>query len=884
MLLRTRISLFASLAFVVICVCLAFAALQRERIITTQYSGEIISDRSTVWDRVIEQSAQRMMSNFDVVDEYPELATALARSDHAAIQVHAGDMLERLREGGVADRLDIVSADGTLAYSSLSGVFQSAVVSSEPALETMGRGEPVLGVGNDLQRNLAIVAATPLFADERVVGLAVYSTDIHKAIAEMEEVTRSTVVVVNRRGRLLAGTAQDLWRDLAYSVDLLDFESLQNLEIGDRVYSVIVVPQAAELGSLVANLVSVRDVTEIAAQQRRLGNLMIGGTAAALAVVVVLLNVYMAWAFAPLAAGIGMLNALSSGNLNVRTEAANTRDEIGRIANALNVFRAKLVAMDRFRQSRERQRGRQERFIRREMNELAETLDEEEQAAVLDELQQIEDLVQRRATTTDNTFERAAKELEGIRREQDPNRDGEPLDESSAERDGIAMMALAFQKMSVRVQKQNQSLREALAIKNALIAIQKELDIAARVQLSLLPPPLPENPAFQLRGMMKPAKEVGGDFYDFFRIDDRHIGIAVADVSGKGVPAALFMVMARTVLRATVKIVESPGQVLERVNDFLVRHNSEDLFVTFFYGVLHLRTGSFTYANGGHNPPLLVHEQEAKPLEMTGGVALGMFDGLTYDNASLDLSAGDRIIFISDGVTEAFNEAGEEFGDDRFLEAAAALPVQDAEADVKDIVREVEDFAGDAPQFDDITCVSLSFNGATADSYLGEGVRISFQDGHEMAESRLCVTIPGRLEELAGLAEIVEAHSAERGWPDSWAMKINISLDELITNVVSYGYGGSGPEPGANAEGREIDISFTERDNSLEIAVEDDGIAFNPFEEAPIPDVNAKLEDRPIGGLGVMLVKNFMSEVAWERVDGKNRVTMVLHGLRDGEE
>ena len=714
MLLRTRISLFATLAFVVICVCLAFAALQREKIITTQYSGEIISDRSTVWDRVLDKLMQRMSSNFNVIEEYPDLPAAIARSDSAAIRRDAGAIVERLRDEGIADRLDIMSADGSLAYSSLSGVFQSSVVALESAREAMDQAATIIGVGNDRQRNIAIVAAIPLVFDGQVVGLGIYATDIQEAIAEMEQVTLSTVVVVNRRGRLLAGTAQDLWRELGDQSDLLDFNSLQTIEVSNRVYSVIVIPQVAELGSLVANLISVRDITEVAMQQRRLANLMIGGTAAALAVVVFLLNIYMAWAFAPLATGINMLNALSKGNLDVRTEAANNRDEIGRIANALNAFRSKLVAMDRFRQSRERQRGRQERFIRREMTELADTLDEEERVAVLDELQQIEDTVLGMAAATDTTFARHARGVEGLSREDGRSSEGELLTDTESEHDGLAMMAFAFQKMSTRVQKQNRSLREALTAKNALIAIQRELDIAARVQLSLLPPPLPANPVFELCGMMKPAKEVGGDFYDFFRIDECHVGIAIADVSGKGVPAALFTVMARTVLRATVRIMESPGQVLERVNDFLERNNAEELFVTFFYGVLDERTGNFTFANGGHNPPLLVDEQGAVPLELTGGVALGMFNGLEYDEAQINLAAGNRVVFVTDGVTEAFNNSDEEYGDERFIAAAGALPEQEAEADVRDIVCGVEEFVGDAPQFDDITCVVLRFDGPSS--------------------------------------------------------------------------------------------------------------------------------------------------------------------------
>ena len=188
-------------------------------------------------------------------------------------------------------------------------------------------------------------------------------------------------------------------------------------------------------------------------------------------------------------------------------------------------------------------------------------------------------------------------------------------------------------------------------------------------------------------------------------------------------PAGLFMVMTRTLLRATaVHNVEAPGNVLASVNDFLEQNNAEQLFVTLFYGVLDERTGRFIYANGGHNPPILVDSNGANPLDMTGGVALGMFGGLNYADAHFDMEPGARLVLFSDGVTEAFNESEEEFGDDRLLDTTRALPSeQSPEQDVTDIVSAVDEFAGEAPQFDDITCVVLIYKGESPqDSELPE--------------------------------------------------------------------------------------------------------------------------------------------------------------------
>ena len=703
MLLRTRISLLVILAFAVICIGLALASLTREDLIKAQYSGATITDRSTLWRKISSSLIQRMEDKAWIATEDTTFLRAVYSGEQEAVQRLGAVITTRLRDQGVADRLDVLYADGSLAYSSQSALFQSPVIASGTARDAIQQGVRIRGIGNDQQRNVAVVLGMPLAAPPGALGIsgmAVYATDIGEAIREMEQATKSSVLIVNRRGRLIAGSASDLWESLGKLVDLSAVNALQTVEASDHVYSAVVLPHTAELGSLVARLVSIKDVTELARRQEQVSQFTIGAVIAFLVLVLIGLGYYMSRSFAPLTDGVGVLNALSRGDLQARVEGAGGRDEVGRIANAVNVFRTNLVAFDRFRRSRERQRRRQERFIRREMTQLADTLDEEERVAVLAELDQLEHLV------------RGAPDKEG-----GVISIADATDSASTaltrESDSLAMTALAFQKMSERVQSQNQSLREALAAKNAFIALQKELDIAARVQLSLLPDTMPLTERAEMTGIMRPAKEVGGDFYDYFHLDQHRIGVVVADVSGKGVPAGLFMVMTRTLMRATaVRHMDAPGLVLASVNDFLEQNNSEDLFVTLFYGVLDERTGRFVYANGGHNPPILVDSEGATPLKTTGGVALGMFDGLDYDHACVDMEPGARLVLFSDGVTEAFNDSDEAFGDDRLLDTTRTLPVeQGPDQDVNDIVRAVDEFAGDAPQFDDITCVVLVYKG-----------------------------------------------------------------------------------------------------------------------------------------------------------------------------
>ena len=703
MLLRTRISLLVILAFAVICIGLTLASLKREDLLRVQYSGATTADRSNLWRKINASLLLRMEDKAWIAAEDESFRRAVYTGDQAAVQRFGANIIAQLRDQGIADRFDVLYADGTLAFSSQSAVFQSSIIATRAARDAILQGSRIRGTGNDQQRNVALVLGIPLDAPAGAVGIAgmaIYATSIDEAIDEMEQATQSSVLIVNRRGRLLAGSADTLWESLRKLIDLSAVGTLQTVETDSRVYSTVVLPQTADLGSLVARLISAKDVTDLARRQEQVSQITVGAALGFLVLVLVGLGYYMARSFAPLTDGVGVLNALSHGDLEARIEGADGQDEVGRIAGAVNVFRANLVAFDRFRRSRERQRRRQERFIRREMTELADTLDEEERVAVLAELDQLEHLV------------RDAPDNEGR-----VMSIADATDSASTaltrESDSLAMTALAFQKMSDRVLIQNQSLREALAAKNAFIALQKELDIAARVQLSLLPDTMPLTEKAEMTGIMRPAKEVGGDFYDYFHLDKHHIGVVVADVSGKGVPAGLFMVMTRTLMRATaVRHVEAPGLVLASVNDFLEQNNSEELFVTLFYGVLDERTGRFVYANGGHNPPILVDSDGANPLEMTGGVALGMFDGLDYADAHVDMEPGARLVLFSDGVTEAFNDDEEAFGDDRLLTTTRALPEeQGPEKDVTDIVTAVDDFTGEAPQFDDITCVVLVYKG-----------------------------------------------------------------------------------------------------------------------------------------------------------------------------
>ncbi len=250
--------------------------------------------------------------------------------------------------------------------------------------------------------------------------------------------------------------------------------------------------------------------------------------------------------------------------------------------------------------------------------------------------------------------------------------------------------------------------REALESRDKLVALQNELGVASKIQQSILPTRFPERPGCRIFANMKPARNVGGDFFDVIHLADGRIGIAIADVSDKGVPAALFMMSCRTLIKGAAIGKTDPGEVLHEVNQLLQEDNDASMFVTVFYGVYDPDSRRFHYANGGHNSPLVVHaDGTSAELPLTGGIALGLLPDLNYDNKTVTLVPGDLIVLYTDGVTEAFDEQGNQFGAQRLQEVFAGAEPTDVKVANRSVFEAVEKFAGDTPQSDDITCVTL---------------------------------------------------------------------------------------------------------------------------------------------------------------------------------
>jgi len=278
--------------------------------------------------------------------------------------------------------------------------------------------------------------------------------------------------------------------------------------------------------------------------------------------------------------------------------------------------------------------------------------------------------------------------------------------------DEVGKLTEAFGYMKTSLKAYIEELTKTTALKERM---ESELKVAHDIQMSILPkmfPPFPDRTEFDIYAIIQPAKEVGGDFYDFFQIDQDHLCFVIADVSGKGIPASLFMAVTKTLIKAKAAVGLTPDRIVLRVNEELCIGNDNNMFVTIFCGILNIFTGEMEYTNGGHNPPLIIRKTgEVSILKSTGGIVVGVIDDAKYSADKIVLEPGDSIYLYTDGVNEAMNKNGELFSDKRLEDAIIRLKGKSINEIVDGIMAEIEHFAQDAPQSDDITMMVIQYRG-----------------------------------------------------------------------------------------------------------------------------------------------------------------------------
>ena len=373
-----------------------------------------------------------------------------------------------------------------------------------------------------------------------------------------------------------------------------------------------------------------------------------------------------------------------------------------------------------------------------------------------------------------------------------------------------------------------------------------ELDLARRVQADMVPnifPPFPERTDMNIYASMDPAKEVGGDFYDFFLLDRDHLGLVIADVSGKGVPAALFMMISKILVQNYSMMGGSPKEVLERVNQQICQNNREEMFITVWLGILDLKNGHMTCANAGHEYPILMQPDFGfEIIKDRHGLVIGGLESARYTNYELKMKKGAKLFVYTDGVPEATNESGKLFGMDRLLEVLNEAKGEKPQQILQAVRNKVDGFVGTAPQFDDLTMLCLE--------YLGPR--------HLVKE----MTKPARIENIPVITAFINEELEAMDCPMKVQMQIELAIDELFSNIAYYAYAGGKGEATVRFE-------QLEEEHGVMLTFIDSGIAYNPL-EAPEPDVTLPAEERQTGGLGIFMVRKTMDEVSYEHVDGRN--------------
>ncbi|SFC79945.1 SpoIIE family protein phosphatase [Butyrivibrio sp. YAB3001] len=417
--------------------------------------------------------------------------------------------------------------------------------------------------------------------------------------------------------------------------------------------------------------------------------------------------------------------------------------------------------------------------------------------------------------------------------------------------DEIEILAGAFGDLSERTREYIDRITEITAEKERFGA---ELSVAAQIQQDMLPqvfPLYPEKTEVDVYASMDPAKEVGGDFFDIFLIDDDHMAFVMADVSGKGVPAALFMVISKTLIKKRTMMGGTPSEILYDVNNHLCDGNKALMFVTVWLGILTLSTGELLESNAGHEDPFLMKKKDGEhgtlyeQLIMPHDVFLGFMKNVEYNEDSFVLRPGDRLFIYTDGVPEATNTNGELYGMDRLGDVLNRNKDAEPKTLLSEVRKDVDAFVGDADQFDDLTMLDFIYH------------------GEEGCGKSLKLTVPAVRDSHEAVRLFVDDELERVGCEIKSRRQINMAVDEIFTNVVSYAY----PE---SEEGEvTVDLRYNAGGKEIEISFIDSGKPYDPLSQE-MPDVEASGRERKAGGLGVFLVKKLMDDVRYEYKDGKN--------------
>ena len=387
-------------------------------------------------------------------------------------------------------------------------------------------------------------------------------------------------------------------------------------------------------------------------------------------------------------------------------------------------------------------------------------------------------------------------------------------------------------------------------IAEAAARIDKELEYAKQIQLSALPTNFPQDEEHSIYAQMIAAKEVGGDFYDFYKLSETTVAFLAADVSGKGIPAAMFMMTAKTIIKDLAERGMAVNDIFIKANEKLCENNESGMFVTAWMGILDLTTGNVQFANAGHNPPLLKRADGSfEYLKTRAGFVLAGMEGVRYRIGEITLNPGDRLFLYTDGVPEATNTENKLYGEDRLLAFMNQNARMEATKLLPALKANIDEFVGEAPQFDDITMLMFDYKPK--------------KGGERMTNK----TFPAKTEALPDVLSFVEQMLESFECPMKMQTAICVAIEEVFVNVAHYAYGGGEGEV-------DLGIGWDEENRTVTFCVADKGIPFDPMKK-PDPDITLSVEEREIGGLGIFIAKKTMDSLSYAYENGENILTMI---------
>lgn len=674
MLLKTRLTLLVVAAATTSFALSGTLLWWHHQKLTSRYHEALLISQRSAWERLQSGLLASLQNEWTRITSQHQWVSTLDGDNKQGL----AELLQSL-PGQPAWRADVFDAGRSLLFSTSTHWREEPLIESGWVARALLSDQAIVGLSQVSRDRYDFVLARS-FGEGAQRGVLAVGADVSLLLPELSRVLGGDSVVINLRGRVVAATSPGVLQQGLFPLSPRRSGVTEISRSDDRHALAVMQPLAGPERRHLGGLLWLKDVTRERAEDRR--ELAIGGALG------VLLLLALGWAtfshlrqaLWPLHRSLHVLDAIACGDLHNAPEERDQslQDEAGQIARGVETLREEMLSLQMLREERIRTREQQERLIRAQLKNLAESLESGSRDEILQALQP------------------------------DTRHEGNDL----AQLAGIlARLSGLVTTQQTRLLQLLQDLRAAMAQQAVLVSLKQELEIARRMQLAILPRQAPETAAVSVEALMLPAKEVGGDFYDYFMLANDRLAMVVADVSGKGVPAAFFMAIARTLLKSSALFSDGPGNTIARLNDQLCEDNDQMMFVTAFFAELHLGTGELVYVNAGHNPPVLrTHQGDVRLLPGGGNTALAVMEGLPYAEGRLTLARGDALLLYTDGVTEATNAHDRLFGNTALIDAVRAHGGATGLPDA--VLAAVRAFEDGAAQADDITCVSVCYQGS----------------------------------------------------------------------------------------------------------------------------------------------------------------------------